>query len=68
MTHESLNRIEEQIRRQLTGRVRDLRIVLHRRKLILRGRSHTYYAKQLAQQAVMEAFTLPLEANEIEVL
>jgi len=36
-------------------------------ELILRGRTRTYYAKQLAQQAVMEATALPIRANEIEV-
>jgi hypothetical protein len=33
----------------------------------LRGFAHTYYAKQLAQHAVMEATKLPILANEIEV-
>jgi len=33
----------------------------------LRGRAKTYYAKQLAQHAVMEATDLPVLANEIEV-
>jgi hypothetical protein len=35
--------------------------------VILRGHSQTYYAKQLAQQAVMEATRLRILANEIEV-
>jgi len=33
----------------------------------LRGQVHTYYAKQLAQHAVMETTGLPILANEIEV-
>jgi hypothetical protein len=35
--------------------------------LILCGRARTYYAKQRAQHAVMEATGLPILANEIEV-
>jgi hypothetical protein len=35
--------------------------------LVLRGRAHTYYAKQLAQHAVMDNHPLPILANEIEV-
>jgi hypothetical protein len=35
--------------------------------LILRGLTTTYYAKQLAQHAVMEATAIPIVANEIEV-
>jgi hypothetical protein len=35
--------------------------------LILRGRAHTYYAKQLAQHAVMEVIELRIVTNEIEV-
>jgi len=35
--------------------------------LVLRGRAQTYYAKQLAQHAVVEAAGLPILANEIEV-
>jgi hypothetical protein len=35
---------------------------------ILQGRALRYYAKQLAQHSVMTATTLPIVANEIEVL
>ena len=48
-------------------RVRDLRLVVRGNSLILHGRTHTYYAKQLAQHAVMQATRLPIQANEIEV-
>jgi hypothetical protein len=34
---------------------------------VLQGRAPTYYAKQLAQHAVMEASDVPIKANEIEV-
>jgi hypothetical protein len=35
--------------------------------LLLRGYSHSYYVKQLAQHAVMQATNLRIVANEIEV-
>ena len=59
--------MELHIQCQLGGRVREFRLVVVDRGWILRGRSHTYYAKQLAQQAVMVASRLPILANEIEV-
>jgi hypothetical protein len=59
--------LEALIRTKLFGRVRDLRLVMQDEGLVLRGNSRTYYAKQLAQEAVMEAQHLPLVANEIRV-
>ena len=47
--------------------VRDFRLVFRDQGLVLRGHVHTYYAKQLAQHAVMEASSLPIRANEMEV-
>jgi hypothetical protein len=66
-THETLARIEEHVRYRLTGLLRDFQLVFHDKGLVLRGRVHTYYAKQLAQHAVMEASSLPIRANEMEV-
>jgi hypothetical protein len=66
-TPEQLARLEEHIQSRLTGRVHDLRLVLHEGGLVLRGHAHTYYAKQLAQHAVMDAMSLPIRANEIDV-
>lgn len=66
-TPEGLARLEEHLQSQLTGRVYELRLVLHERGLLLRGHAHTYHAKQLAQHAVMAATNLPIQANEIEV-
>lgn len=67
MTREELARIEQHVQCRLTGQMCDFRLVLDDQGLILRGRTHTYYAKQLAQQAVMEATNLSIRANEIEV-
>jgi len=66
-TPERLARLEEHIQSRLTGRVHDLRLVLHEGGLVLRGHAHTYHAKQLAQHAVMGATNLPIWANEIDV-
>jgi hypothetical protein len=63
----ALEQLEAQLRSRLIGRVCGLRLVLAGRGVILRGYARTYYAKQLAQHAVMAATDLPLLANEIEV-
>jgi hypothetical protein len=67
VTPEQLARIEEHLQCRLSGRVQDLQLVIRDHGLVLRGHAHSYYAKQLAQHAVMEATDLPIRANEIEV-
>jgi hypothetical protein len=59
--------METKIRGRLGRQVVGFRIMVADEQLILRGRAPTYYAKQLAQQAVMDATSLPILANEIEV-
>lgn len=59
--------LENIVQRRLAGRVRDLRIRLHRGGVILQGRAKTYHAKQLAQHAIMELSDLPIVANNIDV-
>ena len=66
-THETLARIEEHVRYRLTGLLREFQLVFRDKGLVLRGRVHTYYAKQLAQHAVMEACSLAIRANEMQV-
>jgi hypothetical protein len=66
-TAHQLAELEIHVRYRLRGRVRDFRLAPGERGLVLRGQSRTYYAKQLAQHAVMEAAGLPIAANEIEV-
>jgi hypothetical protein len=66
-TPEALTRIEDHVRGRLTGLVRDFQVVLRDGGFVLRGRVHTYHAKQLAQHAVMEASSLPIRADEIDV-
>ena len=60
-------RLEGHVRCHLGGRLRDFRVQVHGAGLILHGHSATYYAKQLAQHAVMNATELRIVANQIEV-
>ena len=66
-TPETLARIEEHVQCRLTGLLRDFQLIFRDEGLVLRGHVHTYYAKQLAQHAVMEASSLQIRANEMEV-
>ena len=47
-------RIEGQIERKASGRIRDLHVDCDKDLITLRGRSRTYHAKQLALQAVLD--------------
>lgn len=64
---ECLDQLEKLVGRLLNGRLREFRLVHGNEGLILRGRAQSYYAKQLAQQAVLDASNLRIAANEIEV-
>jgi hypothetical protein len=65
---ESLARIEEHVQYRMTGLLHEFQLVVRDRGLVLRGRVHTYYAKQLAQHAVFEVASVPILANDIEVI
>jgi hypothetical protein len=61
-------RIEGYIERKACGRIRDLHVVCAGEMIILQGRSRTYHAKQLAQEAVLDLTDgRPLLANQIVV-
>ncbi len=60
--------LEAHLQRRLNGRVRDLRLVVCGQGLTLQGRASTYYVKQLAQHALFKTTSLPIVANEIEVV
>ena len=60
--------LEAQVQAALNGRVRDLRVVIRADGIVLEGHAHTYYAKQLAQHAVMKATPLHILGNDIEVV
>lgn len=59
--------LESLVKDHVGGRLRNFCLLVVDGGLILRGRTGTYYAKQLAQQAVMRATNRPILANEIEV-
>jgi hypothetical protein len=58
---------EATIAAHLRGRVHDFRIVPHDDGVILLGRANSFYAKQLAQHAVMNLCRAIIVSNEIEV-
>ena len=62
-----LDRLQAHIQARLLGKVRGFQLIVQDSGLILRGQSRTYYAKQLAQHAVMESADISIAANEIEV-
>jgi hypothetical protein len=61
-------RIEGHIERRACGRIRDLQVVCSSERIVLMGRSRTYFAKQLAQEAVLDLTDgQAVLANEIVV-
>ena len=63
-----LEQIEAHVQSKLNGHLRHFHIRMQSDGLVLRGHSRTYYAKQLAQHAVMKATDIPILRNEIEVV
>ena len=55
------------VRCRLSGRVQGFNLVVEKDGLVLRGKTRSFYIKQLAQQTIMEASTVRILANEIEV-
>jgi hypothetical protein len=66
-SHDLIRQIEPLVLRRLNGVVRRLKLTVRDDGLVLRGHACTYYAKQLAQHALMELTKLRIQANEIEV-
>jgi len=68
VTDDLAERIEGYIERKACGRIRDLHVVCSDNMIILQGRSRTYHAKQLAQEAALDlADGRPVLANHIVV-
>lgn len=67
-TEEWATELEAHIQCRLSGQVRDFQLLVTVEGIVLRGHTHTYHAKQLAELVVMEATRLPILANEIEVV
>jgi hypothetical protein len=66
-TADGATKLEAYLLCRLAGRVHEFQLMVWAGGLVLLGRARTYYAKQLAQHAVMEATGLPILANKIEV-
>ena len=64
---DAASELEALVQCRLGRLVRTFRLVVGKTGLRLQGHAPPYYAKQLAQHAVMEATDLPVQANEIEV-
>lgn len=65
---ELAERIEGYIERKACGRIRDLHVICSDKQIVLQGRSRTYHAKQLAQEAVLDLTDgHPILANLIVV-
>jgi osmotically-inducible protein OsmY len=62
-----MGRIEMRVLGSLGNRIQAFRVIRRDGGLVLQGQTHTYYAKQLAQHAVMKETALPILANKIEV-
>ena len=67
-SQELLSELETHVQHRLNGRVAEFRLSMQLNGLVLKGHARSYYAKQLAQQAIMEAVHLNIAANEIEVM
>lgn len=59
--------IERLVREKTSGLIRDLRVVVLPGEVVLTGRAGTYYAKQLATHAAMDACDDLTLTNDIEV-
>lgn len=66
-TADGVTELEMHVRTRLGGQISHVELEITAMGIVLRGRARTYYAKQLAQHAVMEATPLPIVANDIDV-
>lgn len=68
LSPEEVDRIVVRVIGRLAGQLRGLRIVVRHDGVVLHGCVRSYYAKQLAQEAVMNATDVPVAENAIEVV
>lgn len=67
-SHATLCGVAARVKGQLGGQLNDFQLNMHDNGLILQGWVSTYYAKQMAQEAVMQHSGLKIAVNEIEVI
>ncbi len=65
--HSVVERIERYVQNRTGGMIRDLRVEVLDREVLITGRTSTYYNKQLATHAVLAVFDDVTLNNEIEV-
>lgn len=61
------DRVERLIRERTSGLIRDLRVEVQSGEVSITGRASTYYAKQLATHAALDACDHLTLTNDIEV-
>ncbi len=62
-----IHRLQVLVERRLARRVRGFRLLVRPEGVVLQGQAASYYAKQLAQHAVMALTGLHILQNEIQV-
>jgi hypothetical protein len=67
MERHEADKLAEQVRCQLAGRVQDLRLLPRGGGLVLQGYCRSRHSKQFVQHLIMASTHVPLLANEIEV-
>lgn len=65
---EEADRIAVRVMGRLAGQLKKLRILVRRDGYVLQGRVHSYYAKQLVQEAVRKMTDRPIAENSVEVV
>ena len=66
--HGLVDRVERMVRQRTSGLIRDLHVEVFSGEMIISGRTSTYYNKQLASHAAMDACANIALVNDIEVL
>ena len=62
-----LTSLADHLHSKFRGRIESLRVLQKEGRLVLQGRTRTYYVKQLVQHATMAFTHIPIEANAILV-
>jgi len=67
-TPSELEQLEAHVQTRLNRKVENFGLGVHEDGLILTGEARSYFARQLAERAVLQASALPIFANEIDVV
>jgi len=62
-----VDQVEQAVQVRTGGRIRDLQILLSEGRVIVSGRTSTYYLKQLATHAIRDAVDDLSVQNDVEV-